>query len=307
VLSWQGRPDEAEPLVQRADRSIRTEADPAPGVALYYIRGLLELARGRDADALAATLAAERLAGLLTSPHLLVPRARALRLFALVRLGETERAEQALAGLDEPERERMEVRVATAELRLAQGDPHAATAALAPVLDGSAVPSRVFPVLAFALEASARDALGDPAAAGRALERALDLAEPDGALVPFTLHPEPLLLERQARHGTAHAALIREILNLLAGRTPAPSPAAQEPLLEPVTDSEIRVLRYLPTNLTAPEIARELHVSRNTVKAHMRNLYAKFGTHSRAGTVARARALGLLAPSPLTGHARLAG
>jgi LuxR family maltose regulon positive regulatory protein len=62
-------------------------------------------------------------------------------------------------------------------------------------------------------------------------------------------------------------------------------------------------LRYLPTNLTGPEIARELYVSRNTVASHMRHLYEKLGTHTRADTVARARGLGLLAPSP---HQRLA-
>jgi LuxR family transcriptional regulator, maltose regulon positive regulatory protein len=57
------------------------------------------------------------------------------------------------------------------------------------------------------------------------------------------------------------------------------------------------VLRYLPTNLTTPEIARELSVSTNTIKTHIRNMYAKLGTHHRAETVERARALGLLAPS----------
>ena len=64
-----------------------------------------------------------------------------------------------------------------------------------------------------------------------------------------------------------------------------------------MSSSEFRVLRYLPTNLTAPEIAGELYVSRHTVKTHMRNLYAKLGTHRRAEAVARARDLGLLAPS----------
>ena len=57
------------------------------------------------------------------------------------------------------------------------------------------------------------------------------------------------------------------------------------------------MLRYLPTNLTAPEIAGELSVSRNTVKTHMRNLYTKLGTHRRGEAVAHARDLGLLAPS----------
>jgi LuxR family maltose regulon positive regulatory protein len=58
------------------------------------------------------------------------------------------------------------------------------------------------------------------------------------------------------------------------------------------------VLRYLPTNLSAREIARELSVSLNTVRTHMRHLFAKLGVHRRSEAVARARALGLLAPSP---------
>jgi LuxR family maltose regulon positive regulatory protein len=147
------------------------------------------------------------------------------------------------------------------------------------------------------LEAIARDALGDPGAAERALERALDLAEPDGVLLPFLLDPAPGLLERHARHRTAHASLLAEILSLLAGRKPASPPAATQPPLEPLSETEIRVLRYLPTNLSAPEIASELYVSPNTVKTHMHHLYAKLGTHRRGEAVARARALGLLAPS----------
>jgi LuxR family maltose regulon positive regulatory protein len=57
------------------------------------------------------------------------------------------------------------------------------------------------------------------------------------------------------------------------------------------------VLRYLPTNLPAPEIAGQLSVSVNTVRTHMRHLYEKLGAHRRADAVDRARALGLLAPS----------
>jgi len=214
-----------------------------------------------------------------------------------VRLGDTERAEQALAGLGDHDRDRGEMRIATAVLRLAQHDPYAATAALAPVLDGSArVGWRSWLVEAFLLEAIAQDALGDPPAAERALERALDGAEPDGALLWFLLHPAPGLLERQARERTTHAALIAEILELLAGNRPAP-PAGPRSPLEPLSKSEIRVLRYLPTHLSAPEIAAELSVSTSTVKTHLRNLYAKLGAHSRAEAVESARTLGLLAPS----------
>jgi LuxR family transcriptional regulator, maltose regulon positive regulatory protein len=271
-------------------------------VAVHSVRGLLELARGRDADALAAFRAAERLGGQLAAPHYLVPPARAWQLLALVRLGELEQAEQALAEFGEQDRDRREIRTAVAALRLAQDDPHAAASALAPDLDESApVLSRNLQVQSFLLEAIARDALGDPAAVERALERTLDLAEPDGVLLPFLLYPVPELLERHVRHRTAHASLLAEILSLLAGRKPVPPPAAGQPPLEPLSESEIRVLRYLPTNLSVPEIASELYVSPSTVKTHIHHLYAKLGTHRRGEAVARARALGLLAPSARRG------
>ena len=77
--------------------------------------------------------------------------------------------------------------------------------------------AHLWEVQAFLLEAIARDALGDAGAARRALERALDLAKPEGLLFPFLLDPAPGLLERHRRLGTAHAVLISEILNVLAG------------------------------------------------------------------------------------------
>jgi LuxR family maltose regulon positive regulatory protein len=294
ALAWQGRLDEAEAWVQRAERTIRAEANPAVAMGSQYVRGQFELGRGQVAGALAAFRAAQRLAG----PHPLARPLRAWLVHALVRLGETEDAEQVLAGLGERDRDRGEMRIAAAALWLARDDPHAATVALAPVLEGSAgVGWRSWLVEAFLLEAIARDALGDPAAAGHALEHALDLAEPDGALMWFLMHPATRLLKCHARQRTAHAALIAQILDLLSGNRPAPPPARLRPPLEPLTKSEIRVLRYLPTHLTAPEIATELSVSTTTVKTHLRNVYAKLGAHSRAEAVASARALDLLAPS----------
>lgn len=74
---------------------------------------------------------------------------------------------------------------------------------------------------AFLLEAITRDALGDRTAAERALERALDLAEPDNTLLWFLQQPAPALLGQHARHRTSHASLITEIDNLLAARNSA--------------------------------------------------------------------------------------
>jgi LuxR family transcriptional regulator, maltose regulon positive regulatory protein len=59
----------------------------------------------------------------------------------------------------------------------------------------------------------------------------------------------------------------------------------------------VRGIRYLPTNLRAPDIAFELFVSTNTSRTHLRHISAKLGVHGRAEAVARARGLGVLAPS----------
>jgi LuxR family maltose regulon positive regulatory protein len=300
VLAWQGRLDEADDWLHRAERTLRAEAEPAPPWLVIHLRGAIELVRGRNAEALTAFRAAEALAGRLAAPHTLIPRTRALRLLAPIRLGDIEHAERALAHLGDEDRGRGLMCAPMAALRLAQHDPRAAAAALMPVLDGSApIDHLIWLAEIFVLEAIIRDALGEPDAADNALEHALDLAEPDGALEPFLLHPAPGQLERHARHGTAHAALIADIVSLLVGNRSAPLAAGPSPPLEPLSDSELRVLRYLPTNLSGPEIAGELFVSHNTVRTHITHLYAKLGAHTRAEAVTRARALGLLAPSPL--------
>ena len=97
VLLYQGRLEEAEPWLERAERTLRTEVEPAAGMSLRYARAVLELARGRDQEALAAFGAAEKLAAALVRPHALATSMRSRMLQALVRLGQTGRAGQALA------------------------------------------------------------------------------------------------------------------------------------------------------------------------------------------------------------------
>jgi LuxR family transcriptional regulator, maltose regulon positive regulatory protein len=308
VLVYQGRLAEAEPWLEHAERTLRADAEPAAGMGLRHARAVLELARGRYQEALAAFRGAEQLAAALVGPHTSVTSMRSRMLQTLVRLGQTGRAEQALAELGEDERASAEMRAAEAALRLATGDPQAAADTLAPVVDGSVSGIRqVQMVTALLLEARARDALGDQATAGRILEQALDITESTGILLPFLLDPTPTLLDRHRRsrtaHSSAHPALISQILDLLRPARAVPPPGSQAEwvgrrgLGEQLTDSETRILRYLPTHLTAPEIANELFLSVNTVSTHTRHLYAKLGVHSRHEAVDHARALGLLAPS----------
>ena len=99
VLAWQGRPEEAEPWVQRAERTRRAEADPAAALEVLHLRGVQELARGHDASAI------QRRSRLPSgSPgswlcRTCSPRSRGLRSHTLVRLGDTKRAEDGFAGL----------------------------------------------------------------------------------------------------------------------------------------------------------------------------------------------------------------
>ncbi|MFY9846271.1 MAG: LuxR C-terminal-related transcriptional regulator, partial [Trebonia sp.] len=178
---------------------------------------------------------------------------------------------------------------------LAEGDPAAALAAVADVLDGTA------PVLGFVtvLEAHllaglAHRELGDQRAANQAAERALALAESDRLILPFAMTGSAELLEALPRHQTAHAALLADILNVLHGSSPAARQQAPPPA-EELSPGELRVLRYLPTNLTRPEIAGELSVSLNTVSTHLRSIYAKLQVRDRSSAVQRARELRLLA------------
>jgi LuxR family transcriptional regulator, maltose regulon positive regulatory protein len=302
VLLYHGQLDDAEPWLERAERTLRTEVEPAAGMSLRHARALLELARDRPQEALAASQGAE-LAATLVGPHTFVTWMRSRKLHTLVRLGQTGPVEQALAELGQDERASAEMRTAEAALRLATGDPRGAAAALVPVVDGSIPgvrPMRL--VTALLLEARARDELGDRATAARVLEQALDITESNGILLPFLLDPAPAILERHRRYRTAHPALLSQILDLLpTSARPARSPGGQVGWAcgpaEQLTQSETRVLRYLPTHLTVHEIANELFLSVNTVGTHKRHLFAKLGVHSRHEAVARARALGLLVPS----------
>ncbi len=93
---------------------------------------------------------------------------------------------------------------------------------------------------------------------------------------------------------SAHAALLTDIRSVLGGSSPAAAPAPAAGELSP---TELRVLRYLPTNLSRPEIAREMSISINTVNTHVRNIYAKLDATDRSSAVQRARELQLLARS----------
>jgi LuxR family maltose regulon positive regulatory protein len=212
-----------------------------------------------------------------------------------VALGEPAEARAVLAGLSPDVRDRTELRVAEAAIELADGRPAAAVEVLGPALDRSEEPIRLpwQQIQALIHDAAAREELGDACTAHVSFERALSLAAPERIVLPFTLPVARDLLKREAANRTAHPGFVATIRDVLAGcGSSAPDRAARPP--EELSEAELRVLSYLPSRLTCGEIADELYISVNTVRTHVRHVYAKLGTHTRTQAVLRARELGLL-------------
>ena len=212
----------------------------------------------------------------------------------------TGEARALLAALDDERASSGEIGNARAVICLAEGDPAGALGVVVGVLDGTApVQGDVTVMEAHLLAGLAHRQLGDQRAANQAAERALALAEPERLVLPFAMTGSRGLLESLPRHETAHAALLADILDVLHGSSPAArQQSSSPPVEEEISPGELRVLRYLPTNLSRPEIAGELSVSPNTVSTHIRSIYAKLGVGDRSSAVRRARELRLLGGRP---------
>ncbi len=298
ALLWLGQFDEAEGWLERAKRVLQPDGEPGLELIVHHAEGLLRLTQRRFEQALAAFRTAERMQALLADEHPYAMLTRARRLQTEARMGRVASALAELADGRVEQRETPPMRLTAAVIHFAEGNYEHALDVLAPVIEGPAPAVRPSLVLTEVqlLDAAAREQLGDRRAAEASLERALELAEPEGIVLPFVLTPVQDLLERLPRHRTAHPTLLRTILDVLAGSS-APHRDAPAPLLDELSEAELRVLRYLSSNLKAPEIAAELFVSTNTIRTHLRHIYAKLGAHGRADAVARARQLGLLGPS----------
>ncbi len=295
ALIWTGEFDEGERWHQRALQARQADSGPDIGLLLHHTTGMLQACRGRHHEALPEFTEADRLQSQLAGSHALASQVTGWLLATQARLGRTGEARAALAALDDERAGSAEIRNARAVICLADGDPAGALRAVRDVLDGTApVIGYVTIVEAQLLAGLAHRELGDQRAANQAAERALALAEADRLVLPFAMTRARDLLEALPPHHTGHAALRADILSVLPGSSPPARPYPEPPAGE-LSPGELRVLRYLPTNLSRPQIAGELSVSVNTVNTHLRSIYAKLQVSDRSAAVQRARELRLLA------------
>jgi len=265
------------------------------------VSGMLHAGRGCPREALEEFRAAGRLQPQLASSLALGGQVTGWLLATQARLGLTGDARAGLLALADHVAGAGEIRNARAVICLAGGDPAEALGAVREVLDGTAPVMGCGTVIEAQLLAGlAYRALGDRCAADQSTERALALAEADRLMLPFAMTGSRELLEALPRHQTAHAALLTDILSGgYGGAESPPVPGGHRGVAprgpaEQLSPGEFRVLRYLPTNMSRPQIATELSVSVNTVSTHIRSIYAKLGAEDRSAAVHRARALRLL-------------
>jgi LuxR family maltose regulon positive regulatory protein len=196
---------------------------------------------------------------------------------------------------------RMYEYIVLARLLFAQDRPDEALALLRQLLPVMKQRGRYKSVIEIhVLQALALEARGDTTLALTALEQAFSLAEPQGYVRVFVDEGAPMAkLLRQAKARGIAPEYVNDLLaafDTAAYGRMATSPVQSETpaLVEPLSERESEILWFLSTHLSSTEIADELLISPNTVRFHIKNIYAKLGVHRRSDAIDRARELGLL-------------
>ena len=287
----------AQRLLEGIDPQLTGQFPGEPSVAAVaaLIRARVLLA---DGDATAATALLSRLRETWGPAHpALADVLTVAEGDVALRVGNTGRARAVLLLVEEGEHfDRADGRLLRGGLLIAEGDFKSALEAVEPCLDGAAdgvtLQEQISGLL---IAAAAQRRLGSSDEAAGLLERALALAEPDGAYRAFldggasVRSAMTVLIAPTSRHA-GFAGRILERFDAQAPRPGGPADAVSVPL----TDSERAVLRFLPSHMTNEEISQALFLSINTVKTHLRSAYRKLGVSSRREAIARGRRLGLL-------------
>ncbi|MCB0211464.1 MAG: AAA family ATPase [Anaerolineae bacterium] len=156
-------------------------------------------------------------------------------------------------------------------------------AAVAAKRNGSLIEILILQAITFTARKRSREALS-------ALMQALDLAEPEAFVRIFLDEGRPMIdLLRQAVAQGVHTTYTLPLLNALGEAT-----TAAQPLVEPLSEREMEVLRRVAAGYSNKEIAEELIVTISTVKRHISNIYGKLEAGSRTQAVVKARELKLL-------------
>jgi LuxR family maltose regulon positive regulatory protein len=292
-------------------------ADLAILVIGYLTLARLKLAQVDPEGALKLTRQAEQLAQRYNSPYW-VAQAAAAQARLWIAQGQSEEANRWAQAQKLDEADKLdylgEVETITlARLLVAQGKLDQAVVLLGRLLEATEAGGRMGRVIEIlALQALAYQAQGKADQAISILEQALALAEPEGYVRLF-LDEGTSMIELLAavrdRHPSGHrrsavnqayidgllAAYRKDQEKSLHHLPPVGGSAlSPQPLIEPLSERELEILRLIATGRSNGEIAEALFVTVGTIKWHLNNIYGKLDVRSRTQAVARARELDLI-------------
>jgi LuxR family maltose regulon positive regulatory protein len=322
-------PDAAGALLDQADLAAmapRPAGEPSITVLSGFLRARLAVAEGNLAgarglvrwltDAVAGAVQARYDLGAQELPEQSARWYGAAAVIAVLdaeislAAGERERARATLADLvmsrpgGQTQREvagpaadavaQPEAAICEARLMIADSDDKGAIEQVAPLINGAAGACAVTDRIAALLTAViAHRRLNQSSEAAELLSLALALAEPEEACGPFVAAGPPVrsALTVLISPSSRSAGFASRILDRFDGRLPRPAGGHPTALL---TDSELAVLRFLPSHMTNQEIAEALFLSINTIKTHLSSVYRKLGVANRRQAIAQGRRLDLL-------------
>ena len=221
-----------------------------------------------------------------------VPEVVATQILILLRKGELQTAAQLAQKHNLP--------ISQARVYLALGDIAAALATLQAAKqraeDNDWADEKLIVLI---LASIALHAQGEKENAMHQLTDALMLAKSGDMVRIFIDEGQPMvrLLLEAATHGI-EPDYTRKLLAAFDAEKPVTSDGSavteRQPLIDPLSERELEVLRLVAQGLTNREIAERLFLALPTVKGHNRNIYSKLQVSSRTGAVTKARDLGIL-------------
>ncbi len=288
-------PEAAAMLLDQADQAaaatVQPAGEPVIGVLTGMMRTRIAIDDGNPAGARGLVrLLTETVAG---EPG---PTAAIAVLDAEISLvaGEPDRARSAIAAAPgETELGGQDAEICRAKLLMASHDDKGALKLLEPIMTGppsGPVSARLSALLTAVI---AHRRLNQATEAAERLEEALAVAEPDDQSGAFIAAGTPIrsALTVLITPASRCAGFAGRILDRFDGRLPH---TAGQPSGTPLTESELAVLRFLPSHMTNQEIAESLFLSINTIKTHLSSVYRKLGVSSRRQAIAQGRRLDLL-------------
>ena len=285
---------ETRSLLKQADAALGASPDKLIGTVAWLVAARVGLAEGR-ADVTAQCVAKARSGWRV--PDWLEQELTQVESRACLAAGHVQAA---LALAERIDRESSpEAAVMHARAFAAAGDTSNARRALSPVLAAHRGAAEHVLLQAWLVDAQLSYGSGNRTRGHRSLASALRLAEREQLRLPFVLERGWIkqALERDPGLAGSHQRLLAPTVRrsqLPASRNPSVPDPPTIMAVEPLTEREREVLRHVSDMLNTAEVAREMYISINTVKSHLKSIFRKLAATHRGEAVRRAQQLELI-------------